>query len=79
MSIVADVRTVAVLLSRQLARLQARVGLAAIYFVLVPLLALVVRLVVDPLRLGRRHAAVSGWKARRAATTDPLSELRRQF
>jgi hypothetical protein len=65
-------------LMQRIGRVQARVMLAVVYVVVIPPLAVFVRVAVDPLRARRRHAGRSGWVDLPAAPPGP-AELRRQF
>jgi hypothetical protein len=63
---------------QRVGRIQARVMLAVVYLVIVPPLAFVVRLGVDPLRVRRRYAGRSGW-VDLPDHVPTAAELRRQF
>jgi len=66
------------LLMQRVGRIQARVMLAIVYLVIVPPLALVVQLGIDPLRVHRRYAGRSGW-VDLPGRVPTAADLRRQF
>ncbi len=58
-------------------KIQARIVFSLFYIVLLGPVALVLRLVSDPLR--HRHPPSSNWRERTAHTGDPWAGARRQF
>jgi hypothetical protein len=58
-------------------KIQARIVFSLFYIVLLGPVALVLRLVSDPLR--HRHPAASNWRERAAQADDPWAGARRQF
>jgi saxitoxin biosynthesis operon SxtJ-like protein len=58
-------------------KIQARIVFSLFYIVLLGPVALVLRLVSDPLR--HRHPRSSNWRERAAPTGDPWAGARRQF
>ena len=65
------------IVAHAIGKVQARVVFSLLYVVLLGPVAVVVRLVADPLR--HRHPAASNWRERAAAADDPWDGARRQF
>lgn len=60
-----------------LGRVQARVVFSVFYLAVLGPVAVVLRLVADPLR--HRHPPASNWRGRAAPASDPWPGARRQF
>lgn len=65
------------LVAHAIGRVQARIVFSLFYFVLLAPVAIVLRLVADPLR--HRHPSTSNWRERAAEAGDPWAGARRQF
>ena len=65
------------LVAHAIGMVQARVVFSLLYIVLLGPVAMVLRLVSDPLR--HRHPPASNWQARPPQTGDPWAGARRQF
>lgn len=65
------------LVAHAIGRVQARLVFSLFYIVLLGPVALVLRLVADPLR--HRHPPSSNWRERAAQAGDPSAGARRQF
>ena len=65
------------IVAHAIGRVQARVVFSLFYVVLLGPVALVLRLVADPLR--HRHPRESNWRERAEQAGDPLGGARRQF
>ena len=65
------------IVAHAIGRVQARVVFSLFYVVLLGPVALVLRLVADPLR--HRHPTESNWRERAAQAGDPWVGARRQF
>ena len=65
------------LVAHAIGSFQARVVFSILYVVVLGPVAVVLRLVADPLR--HRHPPVSNWRARASEAGDPWDGARRQF
>jgi hypothetical protein len=65
------------LVAHAIGKVQARVVFSLLYIVLLGPVAVVLRLVSDPLR--HRHPPASNWRARAPQAGDPWAGARRQF
>ena len=65
------------IVAQAMGKVQARIVFALLYIVLLGPVAVVMRLVADPLR--HRHPPASNWRERAASAGDPWVGARRQF
>ncbi|HMH51196.1 MAG TPA: SxtJ family membrane protein [Candidatus Acidoferrum sp.] len=65
------------IVAHAIGKIQARVVFSLLYIVLLGPVAVVLRLVADPLR--HRHPPTSNWRERSAEAGDPWAAARRQF
>jgi Saxitoxin biosynthesis operon protein SxtJ len=65
------------LVAHAIGKIQARIVFSLFYIVLLGPVAVVLRLVADPLR--HRHPPASNWRERSAEAGDPWAGARRQF